>query len=62
MSTFKLEIELGNDAMRSTNDIARALEEVAVRLSGQHRSFADADAGRIHDDNGNTVGSWTVLQ
>ena len=52
MSTFKLTIELGNDAMRTHKHVARALRAVA-------NSVADGEISHvIRDDNGNTVGQW----
>jgi hypothetical protein len=63
--TFQLTIELGNDAMRTGSDIAGALGQVATRLT--HDEFTGADlgpdaeaSGRIRDENGNTVGTWSV--
>ena len=55
MKRFKLEIRLGNDAMQTVSDIAEALERVAVGNihNGQN-------TGRIFDDNGNTVGTWSI--
>jgi hypothetical protein len=50
---FTLSIELGNDAMRKRRDIARALRNVAARLTE-----GAADDGKIRDENGNTVGEW----
>ena len=49
---FTLTIELGNDAMRSKRDVAKALEVVADRLRSQ------VAEGKIRDVNGNTVGSF----
>ncbi len=52
---FALTIKLGNDAMRTLEDVADALESVARSLRvgtcyGQTRP--------IHDINGNRVGEW----
>ena len=55
MKKFKLEIQLGNDVMQTMDDIAGALERVAV--GNIHNG---SDTGRIFDDNGNTVGTWSV--
>ena len=54
---FKLEIELGNDAMITVDDVAAALRNIAHRLD-------TAGVGRgqrvgILDANGNTVGFFT---
>ena len=55
MNTFTLTIKLGNDAMQDENDVARALEDVLATgaISGGWTK------GKIHDDNGNTVGEWS---
>lgn len=54
---FKLEIKLGNEAMRLGEDIAEALHRVAYRVE-QH----DDDKGAILDINGNFVGEWSVTE
>lgn len=57
---FKLEIELGNDAMQSNVDIETALQAVARNY---HKAgLAKPDTGRIFDGNGNAVGKWEVLE
>ena len=53
--TFVLRIELGNDAMQTLDDIARALERTA-----EHLHVTYATQGRIYDENGNGVGSYEV--
>lgn len=61
---FKLEIELGNDAMQDQHDVAKALRGVADRLNrfiSTNWSPYSA-SGKIHDENGNSVGSWEVVQ
>lgn len=62
---FRLEIELGNDAMRDTDHVSNALKSVAKLLD--YNDVADCDKlsdydrkGLIRDDNGNTVGKWEV--
>lgn len=55
MSTkFELSIELGNDAMQNGNDIANALIDVQDRLR------MGICTAYIKDDNGNTVGEWSM--
>jgi hypothetical protein len=54
MSTFKLEIALGNVAMRTPGDVSMALGKVRLQLS------VGAVDGRIFDGNGNTVGKWEL--
>lgn len=51
MQKFYVEIETGNAAMSSTEDIQYALGEVIKKLNGQY-------AGSIRDINGNTVGEY----
>lgn len=58
---FKLEIELGNDAMQSYDDLAAALEKTARKL----RDYAEVtigETGRIMDENGLAVGRWRVVK
>jgi len=60
---FTLSIDLGNAAMQTGDDVARALTEVAHTLTafhGDHR-LPEAMAGlSIRDLNGNRVGAWEV--
>lgn len=58
---FVLTIELGNDAMQTSHDIGRALQNVAKRLLAYPVCDPQPDnADRIRDDNGNRVGGWHV--
>ncbi|MHB8565339.1 MAG: hypothetical protein ACYDDA_15730 [Acidiferrobacteraceae bacterium] len=59
---FTLEIELGNDAMRTGADVGRALRHSTDRdLSLRIDEDLDSrDSGTIRDVNGNTVGTWQV--
>lgn len=50
---FQLKIELGNDAMRTPEDIAHELEWVLFRVQ------AGVTEGVIRDINGNLVGGWS---
>jgi hypothetical protein len=62
---FKLRIELGNDAMRTRGDVARALAAVAERFEDRDDEFTDESLGLtfvIRDENGNTVGRWEVTE
>lgn len=65
MSKFSLSIDLGNAAMLSPDDVARALQKVAAHLEGlvvrqtRHDEQQVFD-GRIKDANGNTVGKWSL--
>ena len=61
---FTLDIALGNDAMQTSGDIARALHRAAGVLegvdNGQALTPTDSCSVVIHDDNGNRVGEWAV--
>ena len=59
MNRFTLTIELGNETMRTSNDVAAALHSVASYLRGSG-DWADIDAGNVRDENGNVVGHWSV--
>lgn len=54
-SHFDLTIRLGNSAMQSAEDIARALRTAADRIM-----ISGAHSGHIHDINGNTVGGFDI--
>ena len=62
IETFTLTINLGNEAMQDSEDVAFALREVADKLMA-----ADFSEGtrvfspyNIRDANGTTVGEWAV--
>lgn len=50
--TFTLNIDLGNDAMQTAEDIDEALRSIAAKVLRGKLS------GSIVDANGNTVGRW----
>jgi hypothetical protein len=50
--SFRADLESGNAAMQTPEDVADALEDVARRI---RRGCED---GAIKDLNGNTVGRW----
>jgi hypothetical protein len=54
MSKFKLEIEMGNDAMQDADDLAGKIEYVAVRVRAGYTT------GKVFDANGNSVGHWVL--
>lgn len=56
---FKLEIEMGNDAMLTAWDVIKAVKRVMSRLTIS--DFNVGSRGRIMDVNGNKVGSWVVV-
>jgi hypothetical protein len=58
-----LEIEFGNDAMRTYADVIHALRNVA-NVTMAEQSFDNPQVGdmcRIPDVNGNSVGKWEVI-
>lgn len=55
---FKLEINLGNDAMRSLGDIRDALRELITKTRAY--PCVIEDRCKIFDKNGNSVGYWEV--
>ena len=55
--SFSLNIYLGNDGMKTPQDVARALQEVIRRLQGNDPTELCA-AGSLYDINGNSVGKW----
>lgn len=57
-----IEVELGNDAMQSAADAAVSINEALVRQSASaYDPLNEHETGSIHDDNGNTVGTWEVV-
>ena len=65
MKTFKIEIELGNDAMRTDSDIAHLLNKLAMDITlGRLRGVSDVGSldtikwyhSSVRDRNGNSVG------
>lgn len=55
---FTLEITLGNDAMKDSQDLARALHRIARKVDIEGINFKAAGGGYIIDDNGNEVGTF----
>lgn len=53
---FKVEIEMGNDAMQRKADVIRALENICNRMRGL--SSKQIEGLPVHDDNGNRVGMF----
>jgi hypothetical protein len=62
MSKFTVEIELGNAGMRTPEDVAQALERIAIRVA--RGDFGDQPgsigASSLRDENGNKVGRLDV--
>lgn len=60
---FTLEIELGNEEMSTYTDVASALRSTASRLEAVSTGQAlGGHSGPIRDANGNTVGTWEVVE
>lgn len=59
MTTFALTIELGNEAMQTDEDVARALHRTASWFE-ENSSMFEQCRGGIYDVNGNRVGSWNL--
>jgi len=57
---FTIEISLGNDAMQSGPDVAKALRKVADFIEAYESAATLVGGGPIRDDNGNRVGKWGV--
>lgn len=58
---FTLEIELGNDAMRTGADVAEVLERLAHHMGTRNwAALSEGECQHVHDLNGNTVGKWEV--
>ena len=58
MAQFILKITLGNDAMQTGYDISRVLNALSKRIDSVDN--IKGEYGKLMDDNGNTVGSWSV--
>lgn len=54
---FRLEIDLGNDAMAKAEDVAHALQGVADVIDWAV-AFGPGVNGAVKDANGNVVGHW----
>jgi hypothetical protein len=55
---FVLEINFGNEAMRTRTHLATALKEVSKQVAVNGRAGSN---GTIRDINGNTVGHWKMV-
>lgn len=62
MSQFILKIDLGNDAMRTDQDIAIMLREIANRVEFDGITFRAGTLRGHCDRNGNTVGHYEVSE
>ena len=57
---FKMEVSLGNEAMKTAEQVAMALEATAKRL--RMYSVDKKVQLSIRDGNGNRVGSWELSE
>lgn len=61
---FIVEIELGNDAMRTADDVLKSIRRSLERLP-RDEAFEDYEhdwpSGQLRDVNGNKVGEWEVV-
>lgn len=55
MSQFIIKIDIGNDAMKTENDLALAVENIANKLK------SESAYGNIYDRNGNHVGYYGII-
>lgn len=55
-SSFKLTIEMGNEAMQSRDDVVDALKQVIAKIE------KGRDGGFMQDKNGNNVGSFDFTE
>lgn len=62
MPRIVVEIELGNDAMKTGNHVGDALRDLGgyIRHDIGRNEPTCRDEGKIRDVNGNTVGFWRV--
>lgn len=57
-----VEVELGNEAMKSAYDVGLAINRALILQSAQAMDpMGDHEVGSIRDRNGNTVGKWEVV-
>lgn len=59
---FTLEIEMGNDAMLTGEDIAEALSRVAQALNPSFSAAEPTLQRKILDLNGNVVGFYQIIE
>ena len=59
---FYFEVELGDDAMQTHEDVARAMEKTAEKVRSYAEPPSSGKYGRVMDENGNSVGSFGFLR
>lgn len=57
---LRIEIKFGNDAMQTYQDARTALLKASKSMESFGEFPNDGDDGKIRDENGNTVGAWSV--
>lgn len=60
MAQFTMTIDMGNAAMQTPADIARATVRIFSDFARQMEVCTDGNSGRIYDGNGNKVGTWNL--
>lgn len=58
---FVLEIDLGNDAMQTPQEVGDALDRLSEKFARRGNDFHPDEGGVILDNNGNTVGGWRLV-
>jgi hypothetical protein len=56
MASFKIELDMGNDAMQTAEDVAGVLIRIAAQLTAE--GFYTNSAQWVRDANGNRVGTF----
>ena len=59
---FKLEFDLGNDAVQTRNDVEAILRKLGQNLAYMSDPPEEGDEGNIRDENGNTIGGWGIVE
>ena len=58
---FRCEIEMDNDAMRTSRDLAQALKVVIKQIEFYSAGILEVKLN-IRDINGNAVGGWEITE
>jgi hypothetical protein len=59
---FMLEIELGNDAMQTVEDVCEALRFAATRVNLSYEEPEADSSIPLYDRNGNTIGEARFIE
>lgn len=62
---FTMEVELGGDAMKSAEELANAIKDVAGRVLSTYGDIQDIETpvqGKVRNSNMETVGTWSVTE